>query len=115
VSAFLAAGGMALLISILGTPLLITWLRKRGIGQQIREDGPSGHFSKAGTPTMGGVAIIFAAVAGYLFAHVTQTFTTRGIVGMLAVCGAAAVGFADDWIKNTHQRRDSWRWRWPSQ
>jgi phospho-N-acetylmuramoyl-pentapeptide-transferase len=104
VSAFLAAGGMALVISMLGTPLLITWLRKRGIGQQIREDGPSGHFSKAGTPTMGGVAIIFAAVAGYLFAHITQTFTTRGIVGMLAVCGAAAVGFADDWIKNTHQR-----------
>jgi phospho-N-acetylmuramoyl-pentapeptide-transferase len=103
-TAFLAAGGMALLLSILGTPLLIGWLHKRGIGQQIREDGPSGHFSKAGTPTMGGLAIIFAAVAGYLFAHITETFTTRGIVGMLAVCAAGAVGFADDWIKNTHQR-----------
>jgi phospho-N-acetylmuramoyl-pentapeptide-transferase len=103
-TALLAAGGMALLVSILGTPLLIGWLRARGIGQQIREDGPQGHFSKAGTPTMGGVTIIIAAVAGYLFAHISATFTTRGIVGMATICCTALVGFADDWIKNTHQR-----------
>lgn len=54
----LIAGGVALLVAILGTPLLISELRVRGIGQQIREDGPSGHFSKAGTPTMGGLAIM---------------------------------------------------------
>ncbi len=100
----LTAGGVALLISMLGTPLLINWLRKRGIGQQIREDGPQGHFSKAGTPTMGGVAIIAAAVIGYLVAHIGATFTTRGLTAMLAVCGAALVGFADDWIKVTRQR-----------
>ncbi len=52
--ALLIAGGVALLVAILGTPLLISQLRARGIGQQIREDGPAGHFSKAGTPTMGG-------------------------------------------------------------
>ncbi|MGH9094944.1 MAG: phospho-N-acetylmuramoyl-pentapeptide-transferase [Acidimicrobiales bacterium] len=103
-TALLIAGGVALLISMLGTPLLITWLRKRGIGQQIREDGPEGHFSKAGTPTMGGVAIIVAAVIGYLVAHIEGTFTTRGLTAMLAVCGAALLGFADDWIKVTRQR-----------
>ena len=103
-TALLAASGMALLVSIFGTPLLIRWLRAWGIGQQIREDGPQGHFSKAGTPTMGGVAIIVAAFAGYLFAHISATFTTRGIVGMLAIGGATLVGFADDFIKNTRQR-----------
>lgn len=100
----LIAGGVALLVAMLGTPLLISWLRGRGIGQQIREDGPAGHFSKAGTPTMGGVAIIAAAVVGYLVAHVSGTFTTRGLLAMLTVCGAALVGFADDWIKVNRQR-----------
>ncbi|MCL2393202.1 MAG: phospho-N-acetylmuramoyl-pentapeptide-transferase [Acidimicrobiaceae bacterium] len=103
-TALLAASGMALLVSIFGTPILITWLRTWGIGQQIREDGPKGHFSKAGTPTMGGVAIIIAGFAGYLFAHISATFTTRGIVGMLAIGGATVVGFLDDFIKNTRQR-----------
>jgi phospho-N-acetylmuramoyl-pentapeptide-transferase len=102
--ALLIAGGVALLAAMLGTPLLISELRVRGIGQQIREDGPTGHFSKAGTPTMGGLAIIGAAVIGYSVAHVSATFTTRGLVGMLTVCAAALVGFLDDWLKNTRQR-----------
>jgi len=104
VTALLLAGGIALLVSILVTPLLINALRARGIGQQIREDGPQGHFSKAGTPTMGGVAIIAAAVIGYLVAHVTGTFTERGLVCLMLICAAALVGFIDDWIKVTHQR-----------
>jgi phospho-N-acetylmuramoyl-pentapeptide-transferase len=89
---------------MLGTPLLIGDLRARGIGQQIREDGPAGHFSKAGTPTMGGLAIMAAAVVGWIVAHVFATFTTRGLAGMLTICGAALVGFIDDWLKNTRQR-----------
>lgn len=103
-TALLIAGGVALLVSMLGTPLLINQLRARGIGQQIREDGPQRHISKAGTPTMGGVAIIGAAVIGWAIADVEGTFTTRGMVGMLAICAAALVGFADDWIKVTRQR-----------
>ena len=87
----LLAGGMALLLAMLGTPLLINWLRAQGIGQQIREDGPQRHLTKAGTPTMGGVAIIGAAVVGYLFEHIEGTFTTRGLVAVLAVC---ALGWA---------------------
>jgi phospho-N-acetylmuramoyl-pentapeptide-transferase len=100
----LLAGGIALLIAMLGTPLLINWLRMQGIGQQIREDGPQRHLTKAGTPTMGGVAIIGAAVIGYLVEHVVGTFTIRGLVAMLAVCGTAAVGLLDDWIKVHRQR-----------
>jgi phospho-N-acetylmuramoyl-pentapeptide-transferase len=104
VTPLLIAGGIALLSCMLGTPLLINWLRAHGIGQQIREDGPQGHFSKAGTPTMGGVAIIGAAVIGYLVAHIEGTFTTRGLVATLTICGAALVGFLDDWIKVSRQR-----------
>ncbi len=100
----LISGAVSLLVSLLGTPLLIRWLRSRGIGQQIREDGPQGHLTKAGTPTMGGVAIIFAAAAGYGSEHIVGTFTTRGLVAIATIAGAAAVGFADDWIKVTRRR-----------
>jgi phospho-N-acetylmuramoyl-pentapeptide-transferase len=84
--------------------LLINWLRARGIGQQIREDGPRGHFSKAGTPTMGGVAIVVAGAAGYLAAHFEETFTTRGLIALATIAAAALIGFLDDWIKVTRQR-----------
>jgi phospho-N-acetylmuramoyl-pentapeptide-transferase len=100
----LVSGGVAMIIALLATPLLINWLRIRGIGQQIREDGPEGHLSKAGTPTMGGVALIGAAVAGWLVSHIDATFTTRGLVAMLTVCAASAIGLADDWIKVHRQR-----------
>jgi len=100
----LIGGGVALLVAILGTPLLINELRVRGIGQPIREEGPAGHFSKAGTPTMGGLAIMGAALVGYAVAHLSTTFTDRGIVGMLTICAAAFVGFVDDWLKVTRQR-----------
>jgi phospho-N-acetylmuramoyl-pentapeptide-transferase len=100
----LIASGVALLVSLLGTPLLINWLRAQGIGQQIREDGPERHLTKAGTPTMGGVTIILAAVAGYLATHIDATFTTRGVVAMFAVGAAALLGLMDDWIKVHRQR-----------
>jgi phospho-N-acetylmuramoyl-pentapeptide-transferase len=104
VNDLLLAGGIALLVCLLATPLLINWLRLQGIGQQIREDGPQRHLTKAGTPTMGGVALIGAAVIGYLVEHVVGTFTTRGLVAMLAVCASAGVGLVDDWIKVHRQR-----------
>jgi phospho-N-acetylmuramoyl-pentapeptide-transferase len=104
VISLLIAGGAGLLVAILFTPLLISELRVRGIGQQIREDGPAGHFSKAGTPTMGGLAIMLAGVVGYGVAHVANAFTTRGLAGMLTICAAALVGFLDDWLKVTRQR-----------
>ena len=104
VTAILLAAGMALLISMITTPLLISWLRAHGIGQQIREDGPQGHLTKAGTPTMGGVAIMAATLGGYLVAHIKTVFTERGVLAMLAIGGAAGIGFADDWIKVRRHR-----------
>ena len=103
-TAILIAAATALIVSMVATPLLIRWLRAQGIGQQIREDGPKGHFTKAGTPTMGGLTIMAAALAGYLLAHIKTVFTERGLLAMLAIGGAALIGFIDDWIKVSHQR-----------
>jgi phospho-N-acetylmuramoyl-pentapeptide-transferase len=100
----LLSGGIALFVAMLGTPLLISWLRSRGIGQQIREDGPERHLTKAGTPTMGGVALIGASIVGYVVSHAHATFTTRGIVAAFAVCAASGIGLLDDWIKVHRQR-----------
>ena len=99
--AILVAGGVALVAAMVGTPVLIGWLHREGIGQQIREDGPQGHITKAGTPTMGGIALVGAAVIGYLAGHVRigAVFTRSGLLAMFAVVGAAAIGLSDDWIK----------------
>ena len=65
----LLAGVFALIFSLFGTPALIKLLAKHGYGQMIRDDGPQSHHSKRGTPTMGGIAIILSAIAGYALAH----------------------------------------------
>jgi phospho-N-acetylmuramoyl-pentapeptide-transferase len=106
VIALLLSGGVALLVALIGTPVFIRWLEAHGIGQQIREDGPEGHVTKAGTPTMGGLMIVAGAVAGYLVGHLRAgaIYTRAGILVALVVIGAAAVGIVDDWIKVRHQR-----------
>ena len=104
-SSLLIAASVSLIVSVFGTALLIEWLPRRGIGQQVRDDGPPGHVeSKAGTPTMGGIAIVGACVVGYLVPHIDETFTSRGLLGMAAIVCAGLVGFLDDWIKVTRQR-----------
>jgi phospho-N-acetylmuramoyl-pentapeptide-transferase len=102
----LLAAGTALVTSILGTRVLIDWLRRRAIGQPIHEDVPSGHTVKAGTPTMGGVMIVLGAFAGYCVAHLREgvIFTRSGILTMLAIVGAGVVGLFDDWIKVSRER-----------
>src|SRR5437763_16592775 len=93
------SGGVAFLISLIGTPPLIGWLRTHGIGQPIREDGPQGHFTKAGTPTMGGIAIVLAASAGYVpghFPRVRAVVTYGGLLVMGVVLVAGAVRLAAD-------------------
>ena len=103
-SDLLLAGLISMVVAMVSTPLLIKWLRSRGIGQQIRDDGPERHLTKAGTPTMGGLALIGSAGAGWLASHVDTKFTTRGIVAFLTIFAAAAIGLADDWIKVHRQR-----------
>jgi len=82
--AVLLAGGIAMAITLLATPAFI-WLFKRlNWGQFIREDGPQSHKTKHGTPTMGGVVIILAAVAGYFFSKLSN-FEVPTISAMLVL------------------------------
>ncbi|HEV8063823.1 MAG TPA: phospho-N-acetylmuramoyl-pentapeptide-transferase [Acidimicrobiales bacterium] len=100
------AGGVAILVAGFGTPLLLRWLIKWRIGQQVRDDGPAGHYVKQGTPTMGGIAMLFAVLAGYVLGHVGtgRPFTVSGWLVVLAVIGTGLVGAADDWLKVSRQR-----------
>lgn len=104
--ALLMAGGLSLAVSLVGTRFLIEWLRSHQIGQNIREEGPAGHQVKAGTPTMGGIAIVAGAVVGYSVAHLRSrvVFTRSGIFVLALVVGAGLVGFLDDWIGITRER-----------
>jgi phospho-N-acetylmuramoyl-pentapeptide-transferase len=100
------AGGFALLLSLFGTPVLIRSLARRGYGQIIRDDGPTSHHTKRGTPTMGGIIIIFAAVAAYLLAHLISgnavTVSAVLVIGLVIALGF--VGFIDDWLKVSRQQ-----------
>ncbi len=101
----LVAAVVAGMISLVGTPLVIAYFRGRGFGQAIREEGPDHHQAKAGTPTMGGVAFLIAALAGYMAARFTGVrFTPTGMLVLFTFLGMGAVGFADDFIKVRMQR-----------
>jgi phospho-N-acetylmuramoyl-pentapeptide-transferase len=101
----LLATGIATLVSWGGTRLLIVTLTRRRIGQPIHEDVPEGHTVKAGTPTMGGVAIVAGALAGYVVSDLYDAvFTWRGLITMGAIAGAGLVGFLDDWLKISNER-----------
>ena len=104
--ALLIAAAIGLVVSLIGTSLLIGWLTARNVGQPIHEDVPAGHTVKAGTPTMGGLAIVAAAVVGYLASHVRSglVFTRTGLFVVLLVAGAAGVGMLDDWVKVSNER-----------
>jgi len=103
VNALLMAAAGAFVVTMGFTPLLMRWLRAHGIGQQIRDDGPieHPHVAKAGTPTMGGIAIVTATVFGYLFAHVRREsirFSTSGWALIALIFGLGVVGWIDDYL-----------------
>jgi phospho-N-acetylmuramoyl-pentapeptide-transferase len=104
--AILLSGAFALLISLLGTRVAITQFTKLGWGQQIRDDGPTSHHTKLGTPTMGGVVIILATVVAYFLAKlITMSPPTSSTMLLLFLfVGLGAVGFLDDYIKIIKQR-----------
>ncbi|MCM3926071.1 phospho-N-acetylmuramoyl-pentapeptide-transferase [Frankia sp. AiPs1] len=102
----LIAAMVALVVSLLGTPWVIRFFRRQGYGQEIREDGPSSHLMKRGTPTMGGTVIIVATLVGYFLAHLVTGigFTASGLLVLLVMTGLGVVGFLDDYIKIRKQR-----------
>jgi len=105
----LVAGVLALLISIAIGPRFIRYLREREYGQQIREEGPSHHFSKQGTPTMGGLLIVVAMTIPFL---ALNGYTTNALLVFLVATCCAAIGFVDDFAKLTRKRSLGLRGRW---
>ncbi len=98
------AATLAMAISLVGTRVLINVLTKRKIGQPIHEDVVN-HIAKAGTPTMGGIAIVAAAVLSYgISGWYRGIYTVRGILVVAAIAGAGLVGFCDDWISIKNER-----------
>ena len=104
--AVLSAAAISLLLSLFGTPLYIRFLVHRGYGQFIRDDGPTTHHTKRGTPTMGGAVIIGATLLGYLAAHLLTMIpvTMSGLLVLGLMTGLGLVGFLDDFIKISKQR-----------
>ncbi|MEU6675465.1 phospho-N-acetylmuramoyl-pentapeptide-transferase [Streptomyces sp. NPDC059900] len=102
----LFAGVIGLFLTLVGTPLLIKFLARKGYGQFIRDDGPREHHSKRGTPTMGGIAFILATLIAYFLTKIiTGTETTlSGLLVLFLMAGMGLVGFLDDYIKIVKQR-----------
>nr|WP_223875430.1 phospho-N-acetylmuramoyl-pentapeptide-transferase [Nanchangia anserum] len=98
--------GVSLIAALVGTPGFIRFLRRREYGQFIRQDGPTAHFTKRGTPTMGGVVIISAAVIGWLAACLfrQQLPSLTSLLLLFLFIGLGTVGFLDDYIKISKQR-----------
>jgi phospho-N-acetylmuramoyl-pentapeptide-transferase len=94
-------------IALLGTPVAIRVFISRGVGQEIQDElAAAGHASKKGTPTMGGIVIILATLAGYLIGHLLTAArpTASGLLVLFLMTGMGLVGFIDDFIKVFRRR-----------
>ena len=102
----LLAGGISALFAFFATPVLIKYLSKKGFGQFIREDGPTTHHTKRGTPTMGGLILISASTLGYGLSHLITSIamTTSALLVLGLVIALGFVGFIDDYLKVAKKR-----------
>jgi len=96
-----AASMTALVVSLVLGPWLIRRLREFQIGQVIRQEGPESHRAKAGTPTMGGLLILAAALfPTLLWADLTNVYIW---IAVLATAAFGGIGFLDDYLKVTRR------------
>jgi phospho-N-acetylmuramoyl-pentapeptide-transferase len=109
VTRVLIAALIALIVSIVVGPRFIEFLRRNEFGAHIREEGPEHHLSKQGTPTMGGLLILFATTVAFL--PVTH-YTLRGLTVLFATLACGSIGFLDDFVKLTHRRSLGLSGRW---
>lgn len=86
----------ALLATWIVTKRLIPYFRNKQLGQFIREEGPSAHLGKAGTPTMGGIAIIFGVIIGFVC---SGSFDSDKLVIVITMLAFGLIGFIDDYEK----------------
>jgi len=115
VISLLIAAAVGLMVSIFGTPYAIRYFRRREIGQFIQEEIAGMHGHKQGTPTMGGVVFVSAAIIGYIVSHIRllgpsgitfefQPLRAGGLLAVFALTGMAVVGLLDDWTKYSNKR-----------
>ena len=88
----LIAGTASLLLCLFLSPKFIEFLRRREFGQNIREEGPEGHKTKAGTPTMGGIIIMIAFAIPFLILS-NRDWRSIGVLGALGVVVLAGVAW----------------------
>jgi phospho-N-acetylmuramoyl-pentapeptide-transferase len=105
----IVAGIAAFAISIAAGPRFIAFLRHHDVGQHIREEGPAGHVVKQGTPVMGGVLFLAAAVISFL---VLSEYTIQALTVLFIMLGCAGTGFVDDLMKLRRQRSLGLAGRW---
>jgi phospho-N-acetylmuramoyl-pentapeptide-transferase len=94
-------GSASLLICMFLGPRFIEYLRLKEFGQHIREEGPAGHHGKAGTPTMGGLAVLLAVCVPFL---ILSEYRAASVAVLLTALVMAALGFADDITKLRRRR-----------
>ncbi len=97
----LIAGMASLLICMFLGPKFVEIIRNREFGQHIREDGPEGHHTKAGTPTMGGLLIFFAVTVPFL---ILGDYDAASLAVFATAIASAGLGFVDDWTKVAKKR-----------
>ena len=91
---------IAFVVSMFTTTMMIPALKKRQFGQFIREEGPEAHKSKAGTPTMGGIAIVLGITIAILFSgFLTGDWGAEKIAIILTMLAFGIIGFIDDYNK----------------
>ena len=96
--ALIAAIGFA--VSMLVTARMIPFMKQKQFGQYIREEGPEAHLSKAGTPTMGGIAFILGTTVAVIVSMFMPGSDTMGKIAiLLSMYAFGAVGFIDDYNK----------------
>lgn len=106
----------SLVIAVLCGPAIIRLLAKAQIGQVVRDDGPKSHFSKSGTPTMGGVLILLAiAITTILWSNLSNLYVWIVLAVMLSF---GAIGWVDDYrkliLRNSRGLPAKWKYFWQS-
>jgi len=112
----LIAGAVGMLASLAATRGMISYFVRLGKGQPIlgaADHGPTMHMYKQGTPTMGGIAILFSGALGWLVAHMRSglPFSDQAMLIWLTVFVLGAIGFLDDYlkVKRQHNRGIFWK------
>lgn len=91
---------LAFFVTVIVAPFFLPVLKQLKFGQSIREDGPKSHLKKSGTPTMGGIMILFSLlITTIIIQGIVLSFTTDVLLLLFVTLGFGLVGFLDDYIK----------------